>query len=98
MGTNKVGAPLKAQKPQRLSAQGDFRDIFKTSRVVEIYSKARLPASKNAFILIRTIKILILIKTSRERPKSAPYLRLEIEKGDPSGFVKLQLVAKNEKN
>ena len=35
--------------------------------------------------------------TSRERPKSAPYLRLKIEKGDPSGFVKLQLVAKNEK-
>ena len=37
-------------------------------------------------------------KTSRERPKSAPYLRLKIEKGDLSGFVKLQLVAKNEKN
>ena len=37
-------------------------------------------------------------KTSRERPKSAPHLRLKIEKGDPSGFVKLQLVAKNEKN
>ena len=35
--------------------------------------------------------------TSRERPKSAPYLRLKIEKGYPSGFVKLQLVAKNEK-
>ena len=34
-------------------------------------------------------------KTSRERPKSAPYLRLKIKKGDPSGFVKLQLVAKN---
>ena len=33
--------------------------------------------------------------TSRERPKSAPYLRLKIKKGDPSGFVKLQLVAKN---
>ena len=27
----------------------------------------------------------------------APYLRLKIEKGDRSGFVKLQLVAKNEK-
>ena len=35
--------------------------------------------------------------TSRELPKSAPYLRLKIEKGDPSGFVKLQLAAKNEK-
>ena len=34
------------------------------------------------------------MKTSRERPKSAPYLRLKIKKGDPSGFVKLQLVAK----
>ena len=33
--------------------------------------------------------------TSRERPKSAPYLRLKIQKGDPSGFVKLQLAAKN---
>ena len=36
-----------------------------------------------------------LVITSRERPKSAPYLRLKVQKGDPSGFVKLQLVAKN---
>ena len=41
---------------------------------------------------------IIQYLTSRERPKSAPYLRLKIQKGDPSGFVKLQLVAKNEKN
>ena len=33
---------------------------------------------------------------SRERPKSAPYLRLQNEKVDPPGFVKLQLAAKNE--
>ena len=38
------------------------------------------------------------ILTSRERPKSALYLRLKIvKKGDPLGFVKLQLVAKYEK-
>ena len=36
-------------------------------------------------------------QTSRERPKSAPHLRLKIEKGGPSDFVKLQLVEKNEK-
>ena len=40
-------------------------------------------------------KIIKTKRTSRERPKSAPYLRLKIKKGDPSGFVKLQLVAKN---
>ena len=34
---------------------------------------------------------------SRERPKSAPYLRLKNEKGDPPGFVKLQLAAKKKK-
>ena len=38
----------------------------------------------------------IMKQTSRERPKSAPYLRLKIYiKGGPSGFVKFQLVAKN---
>ena len=36
-------------------------------------------------------------ETSRERPKSALYLRLKNVKGDPSDFVKLQLVAKHEK-
>ena len=36
--------------------------------------------------------------TSRERRKSALNLRLKIVKGDPLGFVKLQLVAKYEKN
>ena len=37
--------------------------------------------------------------TSRERPKSTLYLRLKIvEGGNPLGFVKLQLVAKYEKN
>ena len=35
--------------------------------------------------------------TSRERPKSALYLRLKIVKGDPLDFVKLQSVAKYEK-
>ena len=35
--------------------------------------------------------------TSRERPKSALYLRLKIVKEVSSGFVKLQLVAKYEK-
>ena len=35
--------------------------------------------------------------TSRERPKSALYVRLKIVEGGPLGFVKLQLVAKYEK-
>ena len=40
------------------------------------------------------------LRTSRERPKSALYLRLKIVKGRTlrAGFVKLQLVVKSEKN
>ena len=35
--------------------------------------------------------------TSRERPKSAPYLRLKIEKGGPSGLCETPAGCKNEK-
>ena len=47
--------------------------------------------------MTRVSKLILHVPTSRERPKSGSSLRLKIEKGDPSGFVKLQLVAKNEK-
>ena len=51
------------------------------------------------FDLAEVTSILNRIGTSRERPKSALYLRLKIVKGDALGFLKLQLVAKkNEKN
>ena len=43
-------------------------------------------------------EVFIVITTSRERPKSALYLRLKIcKREDPLGFVELQLVAKYEK-
>ena len=45
-----------------------------------------------------SIEFWLLTVTSREQPKSALYLRLKIiKRGDPLGFVKLQLVAKYEK-
>ena len=72
-----------------------------TPKVTITYSGNPPPNSKlhrcNASTLLSST-VHREVETSRERPKSAPYLRLKIEKGDPSGSVKLQLAAKKEKN
>ena len=75
------------------------------SRTLEMF-KETLDPLEPLLRVLSTFRTLLLssekrnrfaIRTSRERPKSAPYLRLKIEKVGPSDFVKLQLVAKNEK-
>ena len=74
------------------------QDVVRIWQDLAMAAKMLVRGSTRVFILKFKFTFNFIFITSRERLKSALYPRLKNGKGDPSGFVELQLVAKHEKN